>query len=73
MLTESQINNISKLDIETKLQIMHICADDLGLVSIDEYCQIMEVKRRATYYKIESGLIKHFPIGQHKFPLINDK
>jgi hypothetical protein len=49
MLTDKQINNIHALDRQTQLQIMHECAEALGLVSIPEFCKAMAVKRRTAY------------------------
>jgi hypothetical protein len=41
-------------------------------VEIDEYCEIMCIKRRNLYYKIKSDKIKSFKIGKHVFAIIND-
>lgn len=71
MLTDKQIENIHKLDSETQLQIMHECAEALGLVCIPEFCDAMSLKRRTAYDYIENKKIKTFNIGIHKFPLIN--
>jgi len=38
MLTEEQINNLHKLDYQTQLEILHECAEALGMIDIDEYC-----------------------------------
>ena len=73
MLTEIQIANLHKLDSETQITILHECAEALGLVSIDDYCEIMAMKKRNVYYQVKSGKIKAFNIGKHIFPLINIK
>lgn len=71
MLSEKQINNIAKLDTETLIEILQECAEALGIVGVDEYCEIMCVKKRNVYYQIESGKIKSINISGHSFPLIN--
>lgn len=71
MLTDTQIVNIHKLDAETCIQIMHECAERLGVVSVDEYCKIMCMKKRNVYSRIKSGSIKHYSISGHVFPIIN--
>lgn len=71
MLTEKQIENLSKLDPDTLIQIMHECAEVLGLVSVDEYCKILGVKRRTAYEHIKIGKIKSIIINNHIFAIIN--
>ena len=71
MLTEEQKINLAKLDTETLIEIMHECAETLGLVSIDEYCKILCMKRRNVYYQVKSGKIKSVNIANHLFPIIN--
>lgn len=71
-LTEKQINAIHKLDSDTLLEVLQECAEALGLVSIDEYCEIMYIKKRNLYYKLENNYIKYFEIGGHKYPIINE-
>ena len=71
MLTEKQRNNIYHLDTETQLEIMHECAEALGLVDISEYQRATCVKRRIIHNRMNNGKIKTFDIGIHKFPLLN--
>jgi hypothetical protein len=71
MLTPEQKRNIRNLDTETKIEILHECAEALGLVDIDEYCHVMGMKRRNAYYKIENKNIKSITIGRHVFPMVN--
>lgn len=70
-LTEQQKQNIHSLDTDTILEIMHECAERLGIVSVDEYCKIMGHKRRTVYKKIKDGKIKSITIAGHIFPVIN--
>lgn len=72
MLTEKQIENLSKLDTDTLIQIMHECAETLGLVTVDEYCKIIGTKRRTAYDNIQKGRIKSININNHIFAIIND-
>jgi hypothetical protein len=70
-LTKEQERNLFNLDPETQLEIMHVCADALGLVDIPTYEKVMLEKRRTIYDKMNREEIKPFLIGKHKFPLIN--
>ena len=71
MLTEKQIHNIRKLDKETLQQIMHECAEVLGLVDVEEASEVLMIAKRTLYDKMKSGAIGKFIIGKHIFPLIN--
>jgi len=71
MLTDSQKQNLSNLDSDTLLEIMHECAEALGLVSVDEYCKILGMKKRTIYKHLNENKIKCFEISNHKFPIIN--
>ena len=72
-LTEKQIAAIKKLDAKTKIEIMHICADDLALGTVDEYCFANCVKKRKTYNDAKAGKLLKFEISEHIFLAINDK
>lgn len=71
MLTQQQTKNIHNLDVATVLEIMHECAERLGIVSVEEYSDIMCIPRRTIYSKIHKKEILFFEIGMHKFPAIN--
>ena len=73
MLTKQQIQNIHKLDTDTLIEIMHECAERLGVVTVDDYVKVLGVKRRTTYASLERGAVKHVIIAGKKFPCINDK
>jgi hypothetical protein len=73
MLTKEQIRNIHKLDPDTCIEIMHECAERLGVATADEYADILCLKRRTVYANLERGAIKHVVIGGKKFPCINEK
>ena len=71
MLTDKQKANINRLDAQTCIDIMHECADRLGLVDIEEASDILDLKRRAIYDRMDKGKLGCFQIGRHKFPFIN--
>lgn len=73
MLTKEQRANIHKLDANTCIEIMHECAERLGVVTVDDYADILCVNRRTTYANLERGSIKYVVIGGKKFPCINGK
>ena len=70
-LTNKQIAGIHSLDTDTVIEIMHECAEKLGLVSVDEYCQITGEKRRTVYQKIAEGKIKALRISKHLYTILN--
>jgi len=70
-LTEKQRNNIYHLNFNTQLEIMHECAEALGLVDIKTCEKIRGLSRRTIYDKIKKNKLKTFNIGIHKFPCIN--
>lgn len=65
------INKLQSMDKSEVLEIMHECAEILGLIDIDTYIGATGEKRRTIYDKMEKGRIKSFPIGKNVFPLIN--
>lgn len=71
MLTKEQIRNIHNLDPDTCIEIMHECAERLGIATAGEYADILCLKRRTVYANLERGSIKHVVIGGKKFPCIN--
>ena len=71
MISQQKLNNIHKLNPDEILQIMHECAEALGVVSTIEYCKIMGSGKRAVYQKIKENKIITFTISGKKFPCIN--
>ena len=72
-LTNKQIEALHKLDSSTIVQILQECAEALGLVSIEQYCEVMNIKKRNLYYKLDNGSVAFFEFGGHKYPIINEK
>lgn len=71
MLTDKQIENIRNLQKEDLVSILHECAEVLGIVSVDEYCQATGMKRRTVYQLIKEKRIKSIKIAGHIYPMIN--
>lgn len=71
MLNDLQKANINRLPAQMCIEIMHECAERLGLVDIKEAEEALGVKRRSVYDQMKSGKILKFEIGRHKFPCIN--
>jgi hypothetical protein len=71
MLTEKQKYNLQQLDTEDLIEIMHVCAERIGMVTADQYSIIHKKPRRTVYAGIESGRIKTTTICGHKLPIIN--
>lgn len=72
-LTYKQISNIHSLDADTAIEIMHECAERLGVVTVDDYCKIMGEKRRTVYDKLKNNKIMKLEIAGHIFAIINDE
>lgn len=72
MLTENQRANINRLSAQTCIEIMHECAERIGLVDIEEAAEALGIKRRSVYDRMESGKLGVFEIGKHKFPCVNN-
>jgi hypothetical protein len=72
MITEQQKNNIHKLSVDDCLEIMHECAERVGLVSIEKYQEVMQIPRRTIYFYMDNNKLKYFKIDKHKFPIINE-
>lgn len=72
-LTDKQIKSIHNLDAQAALEVMHECAERLGLVSVIEFEAITGVKRRTTYQAIADKKKMHFELSGHVFPAINDE
>lgn len=71
-LTDKQIAAIHKLDAQTALDIMHECAERLGLVTVLEYSNIMHERKRTVYQSIKNRKKMYFELAGHLFPAIND-
>ena len=49
-LTDKQKVNIEKFDNNTTLEILDICTEKLGLMSVEHYCKLEGLTRRQFYY-----------------------
>jgi hypothetical protein len=70
-LTKEQKQNLHQLDTDTCVEILHECAERLGLVDVSTYCEVMGRKKRSVYYAIEEGRIPCIEIGKQKLLIIN--
>lgn len=71
MLTDKQKANINRLDAQTCMDIMHECANRLGLLSIEDAQEALGLKKRAIYNQMKEGKINKFQIGKHVYPCVN--
>lgn len=65
MITEKQEAAICKLSIDDKVAIMTILIDDLGIMSMKEYCQVNclnKSEKRNVYRLIKAGKLKTLPL-----------
>ena len=70
-LTTAQMRNIENLPKEVQLEILHVCAEKLGLISPSEYASAHQMPKRTVYDQIKGGKIKTFEISGKLYPLIN--
>ena len=63
-LTELQKQNIRRLSIEDKVEILHECADEF--MTADEYHEITKIPRRTIYAKFGTFEVKGFEFCGHK-------
>jgi hypothetical protein len=72
-LTSDQITDIHKLDAATALEVLHECAERLGLVSVENYAKIIGGNKRTIYQAAKDNQIMKFELEGHIFLVINDK
>lgn len=72
-LTDKEKAEIHQLDTDRCIELLHECAERLGLVSVGEYCEIMHMNRRTVYDHIDKGKIKCVDFCGSKLIVINDK
>ena len=70
-LTDKQKVNIEKFDNNTTLEILDICTEKLGLMSVEHYCKLEGLTRRQFYYEKSKGNIKTYKINHFEFPIFN--
>jgi hypothetical protein len=63
-LTEQQKQNIRKLSIEDKIELLHECADEF--MTADEYHEITKMPKRTIYAKFGTPEVKGFEFCGHK-------
>lgn len=59
----------NKLNLNEIFELLRICADDLGLVDMENAINILGKKKRRIYQLMNEN--NSLEIGSHKFPLIN--
>ena len=67
MLTENQKNNIARMCNDDLLEILEICSEQLGLITVDEYIKATGIPKRTVYHKIKSKQIIVFDISGKNF------
>lgn len=67
----AQIRNIVGDNAELMLFLLREHADELGVVSISEYAELLNIPKRTVQYRVSKGIIKSIEVGGVKFPCIN--
>ena len=63
-LTELQKENIRRLPVEVKAEIMHECADEF--MTAEEYAEATNMPKRTIYAKFGTPEVKGFEFCGHK-------
>jgi hypothetical protein len=71
MISEQQKNNINQLPVDDLCTIVQECIEALGIVSVQEYSEIMCRNKRTVYDDLAKGKILCIEIGGTKYPCIN--
>lgn len=67
----AQIRKIIGENMELRLCLLRELADELGLVSISDYCRITGVNRRTIQHKLQKERVNYFKISNKRYPLVN--
>ena len=67
----AQIRNIVGDNTELSLYLLRECAEDVGLVSISDYCEILGVKKRTIQDRLKKGNMQCLEISKQRFPCVN--
>lgn len=71
-LTDKERTAIQKLDTEKCIDLLHECAERLGLVSVNEFHEITKMNKRTIYDHIENEKIKSIEFCESKLIIINN-
>ena len=71
-LTQKQKDNIRDLDCEIIEEIMHECAENLGLVTVAQYNDLFKVPKRTIYDQIKANKIKSLTLCGIVLIIINN-
>ena len=72
MDTEKIKQAITLLDATSCIEVLHECAERLGLVSVDEAVEILCVPKRTLYQRVKDGKMLTIEMGNKIFVCIND-
>ena len=71
MLTQTQIKNIANLDTNTCIEVLRECADNLGLISVEEYHELTKTPKRTIYLHIKQNKLKSITLCKKLFIILN--
>lgn len=71
-LTELQKQKIQHFDAEMATELLHECAERLGLVTVCEYCLMTKEPRRTVYDRIKNNKITNTEFCGQKLIILND-
>lgn len=71
-LTDNERAIIQKMDVEKCTDLLHECAERLGLVSVNEYSKIMAQNKRTVYDHIVNRKIQSIEFCDSKLIIINN-
>ena len=71
-LTELHKTNISLLDIDTIVEILHECEERAGLYSVDEYHNLTKMNKRTIYEHISIQKLHSITFCGRKLIITNE-
>ena len=70
-ITANQHANISKLSTDDQIEIVLSCVENLGLMPVSEYAEVMCINRREVYRRISANKIRSIKISNIILVAIN--
>ena len=67
----AQIRNIIGDNLELSMFILRECAEDVGIASVSDYCEVLGVSKRTIQDRLKKDKMDYINISGIKFPCIN--
>ena len=67
----AQIRSIIGNNLELSMFMLRECAEDVGLVSVSEYCEVLGGSKRTIQDRLKKGNMEYIEISGSRFPCVN--